>query len=110
MGMTPTQYWEESPFLAVAFRNAFRLRRQVENEQAWLQGMYVFDAFSVVMSNAFSKPGSKREKYFDKPIDIFPLTEREKKIKEAQENAKMEAAMKEMMRRQRQRKKSKGEQ
>ena len=109
MGMTPTEYWEESPFLAVAYRKAFRLKRQVENEQAWLQGMYVYDAFAVCLSNAFSKPGSKRQNYIESPIEIFPLTEREKKFKEAQENAKMEAAMKEIMRRQRQRKKSKGD-
>lgn len=109
MGMTPTEYWEESPFLAVAYRKAFRLKRQVENEQAWLQGMYVYDAFAVCMANAFSKPGSKRQNYIENPVEIFPLTEREKKFKEAQENAKMEAAMKEIMLRQRQRKKSKGE-
>ena len=107
--MTPKQYWEESPYLAVAFRNAFRLKRQIDNEQAWLNGMYVYDAIAVCMANAFSKQGSKKQTYIEKPIDIFPLTEREKKIREAQENAKMEAAMKEIMRKQRQRKKSKGE-
>ena len=107
--MTPKQYWEESPYLAVAFREAFRLKRQIDNEQAWLNGLYVYDAFAVCMANAFSKPGSKKQTYIEKPIDIFPLTEREKKIREAQENAKMEAAMKEIMRKQRQRKKSKGD-
>ena len=71
MGMTPTEYWEESPFLAVAYRKAFRLKRQVENEQAWLQGMYVYDAFAVCMANAFSKPGSKRQNYIENPIEIF---------------------------------------
>ena len=109
MGMTKTEYWEESPFLAVAYRNAYRLKRRIENEQAWLQGMYVYDAFAVCMANAFSKPGSKKLTYVDKPFDIFPLTEREKKIREAQENAKMEKAMKEIMRRQRQRKKKNGD-
>ena len=107
--MTPKQYWEESPYLAVAFRNAFRLKRQIDNEQAWLNGMYVYDAIAVCMANAVSKQGSKKQTYIEKPIDIFPLTEREKKIREAQENAKMEAAMKEIMRKQRQRKKQKGD-
>lgn len=107
--MSYVQYWEESPFLAVAFRKAFHLKRQLENEQAWLQGFYFYDAIAVCLANAFSKPGSRRQVYLEKPIEIFPLTEREKKIKEAQENAKMEATMKEMIRRQRQRKKSKGD-
>lgn len=109
MGMTPTQYWEESPLLAVAYRKAYRLRREAENEQAWLQGLYVFDAFAVCLANAFSKRGAKKQTYIEKPIDIFPLTEREKKRREAEENAKMQAAMEAMAREQRRKKKSKGD-
>ena len=109
MGMTPTQYWEESPYLAVAYRKAYRLKREADNEQAWLQGLYVFDAFAVVLANAFAKSGAKKQKYIDKPIDIFPLTEREKKRREAEENAKMQTAMEAMAREQRRKKKSKGD-
>lgn len=109
MGMTPTQYWEESPYLAVAYRKAYRLKREAENEQAWLQGLYVFDAFAVCLANAFAKRGSKKQNYIEKPIDIYPLTEREKKRREAEENAKMQAAMEAMVREQRRKKKSKGD-
>ena len=107
--MSYEQYWEQSPRLAIAYRNAYRLKREMENEQAWLQGLYVFDAFAVCMANAFSKPGSKKQKYIERPIDIFPLTERERKRREAEENAKMQAAMEAMAAKQRQRKKSKGD-
>lgn len=109
MGMTPTQYWEQSPYLAVAYRRAYRLKREAENEQAWLQGLYVFDAFAVCLANAFAKRGSKKQNYIEKPIDIYPLTEREKKRREAEENAKMQAAMEAMVREQRRKKKSKGD-
>ena len=109
MGMSYEQYWGQSPYLAVAYRKAYRLRRETENEQAWLQGLYVFDAFAVCMANAFSKPGTKKQKYIERPIDIFPLTEREKKRREDEENAKMQAAMEVMAEKQRQRKKSKGD-
>lgn len=109
MGMTYEQFWEQSPRLAVAYRKAYRLRRETENEQAWLQGLYVFDAFAVCMANAFSKPGTKKQKYIERPIDIFPLTERERKRREAEENAKMQAAMEAMARKQRQREKQKGD-
>lgn len=109
MGMTPTQYWEESPCLAVAYRKAYRLKREAENEQAWLQGLYVFDAFAVCLANAFAKRGSKKQNYIEKPIDIYPLTDREKKRREAEENAKMQAAMEAMVREQRRKKKSKGD-
>ena len=104
MGMTYEQYWELSPHLAVAYRQAYRLKREADNEQAWLQGLYVFDAFAVCLANAFSKRGAKKQTYIEKPIDIFPLTEREKKRREAAENAKMQAAMEAMMREQRRKK------
>lgn len=109
MGMTYEQYWEQSPYLAVAYRRAYRLKREAENEQAWLQGLYVFDAFAVCLANAFAKRGSKKQNYIEKPIDIFPLTEREKKHREAEANAKMQAAMEAMVREQRRKKKSKGD-
>ena len=105
MGMSYTEFWDEPPFLAVAYRKAYRLKREIENEQAWLQGLYVYDAFAVCMSNAFSKRGSKWQNYFEKPIDIFPLTEREKKEREQAEFAKMQAAMESMIQEQRRKKK-----
>lgn len=108
MGMTYEQYWEWPPYLAVAYRKAYRLRREAENEQAWLQGLYVFDAFAVCLANAFAKRGAKKQTYIEKPIDIFPLTEREKKRREQAEQAKMQKAMEDMARMQRQRKKQKG--
>ena len=105
MGMSYTEFWDEPPFLAVAYRKAYRLKREIENEYAWLQGLYVYDAFAVCMSNAFSKRGTKRQNYFEKPIDIFPLTEREKKERENAEFAKMQAAMESMIQEQRRKKK-----
>ena len=109
MGMTYEQYWEWPPYLAVAYRKAYRLRREAENEQAWLQGLYVFDAFAVCLANAFAKRGAKKQNYIEKPIDILPLTEREKKRREQAEQAKMQKAMEDMARMQRQRKKQKGD-
>lgn len=109
MGMSPEQYWDESPYLAVAYRKAYRLRRETQNEQAWLQGLYVFDAFAVCLANAFAKRGSKKQNYIEKPIDIFPLTEAEKKRREQEENKKMQQAMETMIRQQQRKKKQKGD-
>lgn len=109
MGMTPYQYWEESPYLAVAYRKAYRLKREADNEQAWLQGLYVLDAFAVCLANAFAKRGAKKQTYLEHPIDIFPLTEREKKRREAEEYAKMQRAMESMVRKQQREKTSKGD-
>ena len=90
MGMSYEEFWDKPPILAVAFRKAYRIKRQVENEQAWLQGFYVYDAFAVCLSNAFARRGSKKQNYLEKPLDIFPLTESEKKRREEEEMARMQ--------------------
>jgi hypothetical protein len=108
MGMTYEQYWEQSPYLVAAYRKAYRLKREADNEQAWLQGLYTFDAFAVCLANVFAKRGAKKQVYIERPIDIFPLSESEKKRREAEEYEKMQKAMEAMMRKQQREKKSKG--
>lgn len=109
MGMTWTQFWDEEPEIAVAYRKAYKLRRELDNENAWLQGLYVYDAFAVVLSNAFGKRGSTKHQYLEKPIDIFPLTESEKKRREQEEREKMMNALKAMQKRQQAREKERGD-
>ena len=109
MGMSYTQYWDEPPYLAVAYRKAFKLKRELDNEQAWLQGLYIYDAFAVCLASAFGKRGSQKPSYLERPIDIFPLTEQEKKRREKEEMAKMQKAMEQMRREQQRKKKTKGD-
>lgn len=107
--MSYEDYWEGPPSLAITYRKAYKLRRETENEQAWLQGLYVYDAFAVCLANAFRKRGAKIQNYLEKPIDIFPLTEKEKREREQEEFEKMQRAMEAMARKQRSRKKQKGD-
>lgn len=93
--------------MAIAYRKAYKLQRQIGNEQAWLVGLYNLDAFAVVLANAFSKKGSKQQKYLERPIDIFPLTEEEKQRRLEEENKRMTDALKAMQRSQRNQKKPK---
>lgn len=109
MGMPYELFWEESPYLAIAYRKAYRLKREVDNEQAWLQGLYIYDAFAVCLANVFRKQGAKKKDYFSKPLDIFPLTEREKKRREKEEINKMQQAMEAMIRKQKSDKKQSGD-
>ena len=109
MGMSYEQFWDSPPHLAVAYRKAYRLKREMDNEQAWLQGMYVYDAFAVCLANAFAKKGSKAHNYIEKPLDIFPLTEREKKRREQEERDKMQKALEAMRAEQQRKKKQKGD-
>lgn len=100
MGMSYSDFWDGPPKMAEAYRKAYRLRREMENERAWIQGMYFYDAVAVSLSNAFRGKGDKRQNYLERPIDIYPLTEQEKARREKEEQVKMEAAMKAMVRRQ----------
>lgn len=105
MGMTYEQYWDMSPYLVIAYRKAYKLNREIANEQAWLQGLYVYDAFAVCMANAFAKRGAKKENYLEKPVDIFPLTDAEKERREQEERDKMQKAMEAIASKQRRKKK-----
>lgn len=55
----------------------------------WLQGAYVYQAVSVVVSNALSKRGAKKQEYLKEPVRITPLTEEEKRIKAERERQKI---------------------
>lgn len=80
LGMTPRQYWYGDPYLTVAYRKADELKRKRKNETLWMQGLYVYDAFSVTMANAFKKKGARPAEYPKKPYDV---TEKSKEEKEA---------------------------
>lgn len=107
--MSYEQYWDGPPSIARAYRKAHRLKREMENEQAWLQGMYFYDAVAVSLSNAFRAKGGKKLNYMERPFDIFPLTEKEKKRREKAEYAKMQQAMEAMIRQQRMEKSKQGD-
>jgi len=109
MGMTPEQYWEQDPYLAVAYRKAYRLKRKADNEQAWLQGFYNCYAFTVSLGNVVRNPGQRTQNYLEKPIDFLPPTPAEQKKKERENRAKMQKVMEELIRKQRQQKQTKGD-
>lgn len=80
IGMTAEEYWEGDPHLAPFYYKAYKLRFDMQNQQAWLQGLYNFNAVSLALANAFSK---RTHKYPDKPFE-FGKTEIEKTEEDAQ--------------------------
>lgn len=96
MGMSYEQFWNGSPYLVQTYLKAFRYKRELENEMAWLQGAYIFNAVAVCLQNVLRKKGQKRENYIDKPLDIFPLTKAEKKRREREDMLKMQRALEQM--------------
>lgn len=69
--MTNYEFWYEEPCLLNSYIKKRELELDAMNYQAWLFGLYNYGAFSTVLSNAFSKEGSKQSTYFEKPLDEF---------------------------------------
>lgn len=85
-GMTWEEYWFGDPWMARAFHDAFVLKRRMRNEDLWLQGLYNYTAFQAIINTAF---GKKRDKYVDKPFDVFPKTKAEKEQEKIRERNKL---------------------
>lgn len=61
IGMTEEQYWDRDSTLVKYYREAEELRQEKFNQEAWLQGMYVYDALARIapILHAFAKKGTK---------------------------------------------------
>lgn len=76
-GMTYEQFWYGDPYMVSAYRDAYILKRRIENENAWIQGAYFFQAMSIALNNAFSK---SPKSYVKQPLDLFPKTKAEQDL------------------------------
>ena len=85
--MTPKQYWEDDPYLAKAYYEAHKLRIEQRNQELWLQGLYIYNAFETVMANAFRKKGAAAKKYLEKPIEMFPKQDDDNAAQKEREKA-----------------------
>jgi hypothetical protein len=81
--MSPHEYWEDDPWLAYCYKRAHQLKNEQHNQELWLQGLYVHDAFAVVLHNAFSKKNEQGASY---PKEPYPLTDAERAAREERDN------------------------
>lgn len=84
IGVSLDEYWHGDPTMLQYYAEAHELKNEQKSREMWLQGLYIYNAMSVVLQNAFAKKGSVPEKYME-PVRVAPLTEEEK-----QENAEKE--------------------
>ena len=72
MGMTYEQYWYGEVRMTKAFIEADKLRQKRQNEEAWLQGMYFYDALARVspILRAFAKNGTRAQPYPERPYGV----------------------------------------
>jgi len=83
--MTYEQYWHGDTMMAAAYREKWEIDRDNRNAELWLQGAYAYDAFGVVLGNAFKKKGAKPLKYAEQPYRIRPMTEAEEEAERQKE-------------------------
>lgn len=77
--MSYDEFWNGDVELARYSREAWRLGREVRNQELWLQGAYFYEAMldAAPMLHAFAKKGTKPTPYRDAPFEIF-----QKKVKD----------------------------
>ena len=85
-GMTWEQFWFGDPWMARAYAQSYLLKRKIRNEEMWINGIYIANAFQTVLGNAF---GKRQLKYMEKPLDIYGKTEAEKKREVRNERQKL---------------------
>ena len=99
MGMTSDEYYKQDCELVIAYRKAEKMKREKENADMWLQGLYVYQAVSRVapLLIPFNK-NPKAEPYLKEPIPMFEEEQHtEQAKKSAVENDKGIAYMNAMM-------------
>ena len=96
MGMTYSEFWDGDVSAHKAFRKAKKLRISEQNQMAWIQGMYVYEAISNLAPalKAFAKGRAKP--YPKEPYDLFEderkaREEREERLRYERMKAKVEA-------------------
>lgn len=84
IGVSYDEFWYGDYCRLKYYESRYLAQRKIQNEQAWMQGAYIYNAISVALGNAFRKRGSNPEKYLEKPIEFFGKTEAEEKAEAEQ--------------------------
>ena len=84
--MTYEQYWYGDPWMTRAYAQAYTMKRKVNNEEMWINGIYMVHALQTVIGNAF---GKKKIEYLSKPLDLYEKTKYEKEQEARKERAKL---------------------
>lgn len=79
--MTSSEYWEGNIYMAKAYREAYRLKLIIQNQDNYLKGLYIYHAVGIALSN-IHLDGKKHKVngYLEKPFDLYS-TEEEKTAK-----------------------------
>lgn len=86
IGMSYEEFWYKDVSLVEIYRKAHDLKTQRVNHEAWLQGVYIYDALcaaSPLFRISFKKGAIKPEPYTKEPYPITEIEIRERREREA---------------------------
>lgn len=88
LGMTYEQYWCSDPYLTVYYQKAKKMKFDYDNQMAWINGMYIYDAVSAIVFNTWCrKEGEQCKNYTNKPYEFDGVKQEEELKKEAEVQA-----------------------
>ena len=70
IGMSFAEYWEGDSTLARYYRKAYQIKQDEINTNAWLQGMYIYDAVSTALHNALRDKKTHTRDYAKQPYNF----------------------------------------
>lgn len=92
--MSSEEYWNGDAELPKAYRKAFKMKQESVNHEAWLHGLYVYDAVMSAMTHLSDKKSS-HQSYTTKPYSFTPKDiEKDKEEKKIEAEAQAEVWMK----------------
>ena len=100
MGMTPEQYWDGEYGLKKAYREAYRMRTEMEQRMAdrnnWYMGQYmiaVLHSVPLLVGGLNVKPSTKLPEYPNEPFLQKAEAEKNEKVRKKHEEDQMTLAM-----------------
>ena len=94
--MTYEQFWEMDCELVKYYRKAAKIKQDLDNQNAWLQGAYFYEALADVspILHAFAKKGTKPIPYRDSPYPVGEsYNSAGEKVKEQKNDSRAKAIM-----------------
>lgn len=91
--MTYEEYWFGDVWAVESFREAYEIKKKMDNYGYWLQGMYVYDGVSVCLANTMSKKGSAPKRYPSEPYDLLSKEKTEEELLQEEENERLKAKL-----------------
>lgn len=97
--MSTREFWDEEPELLWAYRKSYmdklKIQKELDNYNAWLNGLYVFDALSSSLYNFFGKKETEKAiSYTEQPYDFNAKPKSSEEI-EKEKRLKVEEQIKE---------------